>query len=178
MPRFQWAHVPILSTPRLDLRALSTDDTRDVFMIYSDPEVMEFTSDPPFPDRSYVAQMLASVQCLFEEQQSIEWGIVLRAEQRVVGTCGLHSFEPESQRAEVGCLLARHYWRQGIMREALTCVIDFGFDSFDLRSLRADIDAPNTRSLALFRRLGFLPEHEERTLLLLTRQDWEKIERS
>lgn len=176
MPPFQWDRVPVLTTSRLELRALTAHDTADVFAIYSDAEVMEFTSDPPFPDPSYVPQMLASVQHLFAHHQSIEWGIVVRAENRIVGTSGLHTFEPSIQRAEVGCLLARQYWRQGMMREALTAVIDFGFHHFDLHSLRADIDAPNVRSLALFRRLGFTREHANTTMLALTREDWQRVQ--
>jgi RimJ/RimL family protein N-acetyltransferase len=160
------------------LRAQTPTDTADLFAIYGDPAVMEFTSDPPFPDPSSVAHLLTSVQNLFEQQQSIEWGIVVRAENRVVGTCGFHTFEPTIQRAEVGCLLARTYWRQGMMREALTSVIDWGFDSFGLQSLRADIDAPNVRSRALFTRLGFVPEHAGGTMLRLAQRDWQHLQRT
>lgn len=172
MTAFQWDHLPLLSTPRLLLGALTPDDATDLFAIYGDAAVMEFSSDPPFPDRSYIDQMLGSVQQLFRERQSIEWGIVLRTANRVVGTCGLHSFNEDARSAEVGCLLARQHWGQGIMREALTSVIAFGFDSFDLQVLHADIDAPNVRSLRLFGRLGFLPATEGSTMLVLTRQDW------
>lgn len=172
MSAFEWDHLPVLTTTRLDLRALTPADAADLFAIYGDPAVMEFSSDPPFPDQSYIAQMLGSVQQLFQERQSIEWGIVLRAERRVVGTCGLHSFDEAARSAEVGCLLARQSWGQGIMREALTSVIQFGFDRFDLQALRADIDAPNMRSLALFARLGFSPIAEGSTLLGLAREEW------
>jgi len=178
LPPFQWDHVPVLATPRLQLRALTPQDTLDLFAIYGDVDVMEFTSDPPFTDVSYVAQMLASVQHLFAQRQSIEWGIVVRTEHRIVGTCGLHAFEPLIHRAEVGCLLAQNYWCQGIMREALTNMFNYVFHSFDLQSLRADIDAPNVRSLALFRRLGFTPEHEGSKLLTLTQEDWQRVQRT
>lgn len=176
MPPFNWDHVPVLATPRLELRALTPNDTSDLFVLYGDPVVMEFTSDPPFPHESYVAQMLASVQHLFRQQQSIEWGMVVRAENRVVGTCGLHTFEPAIQRAEVGCLLARPYWGHGLMREALTSVIAFGFHRCNLHAVRADIDAPNVRSLALFRRLGFTPEQADTTMLALTREAWQCVQ--
>lgn len=172
MPPFQWDHLPLLSTPRLLLRALTSDDATDLFAIYGDAAVMQFSSDPPFPDQSYIEQMLGSVQQLFRERQSVEWGIVLRATQRVVGTCGLHSFDEDGRSAEIGCLLARRSWGQGLMHEAITSVIAFGFDSFDLESLRADIDAPNIRSLRLFGRLGFSAAAEGSTMLVLPRRDW------
>jgi RimJ/RimL family protein N-acetyltransferase len=167
---FGWDALPTLRTPRLDLRTLTTADRADLFAIYGDAEVMAFTSDPAFPDLSYVDQMLASVTRLFDERASIEWGVSLRAEGRIIGTCGLHSFDAEQQCAEIGCILGRAYWGQGLMQDALSAVIAFGFDRFELQAIKADIDAPNVRSLALFHRLGFTPEGTGSTLLIRRRQ--------
>lgn len=167
---FGWDAVPTLRTPRLDLRPLTTADRADLFAIYGDADVMAFTNDPAFPDLSYVDQMLASVARLFTERASLEWGVSLRAEGRIIGTCGLHSFDAEQQCAEIGCILGRAYWGQGLMREALSAVIVFGFERFDLQTIKADIDAPNVRSLALFQRLGFTPESVGSTILIRRRQ--------
>lgn len=167
---FGWDALPTLRTPRLDLRTLTPADRADLFAIYGDAAVMEFTSDPAFPDLSYVDQMLASVVRLFAEQASLEWGVSLRAEAQIIATCGLHSFDREAQSAEIGCILGRAYWGQGLMQEALSAVIAFGFDRFDLQAIKADIDAPNVRSLALFHRLGFTPEGTGSTLLIRRRQ--------
>lgn len=170
---FGWDALPTLRTPRLDLRALTMADRADLFAIYGDAEVMAFTSDPAFPDLSYVDQMLVSMARLFTERASIEWGVSLRAEGRIIGTCGLHSFDTEQQGAEIGCILGRAYWGQGLMQEALSAVIAFGFDRFYLQTIKADIDAPNLRSLALFQRLGFVPTAAGNTVLILTEEQWQ-----
>ncbi len=170
MAPFGWDAVPTLRTPRLDLRTLTTADRADLFVIYGDAAVMAFTSDPAFPDLTYVDQMLASVTRLFAERASLEWGVSLRAEGRIIGTCGLHSFDQEAQSAAIGCILGRAYWGQGLMREALSAVIAFGFERFALQTLKADIDAPNVRSLALFQRLGFTPASAGSTVLIRQRQ--------
>ncbi|MCE7979701.1 MAG: N-acetyltransferase [Caldilinea sp. CFX5] len=167
---FGWDAVPPLRTPRLDLRALTPADRADLFAIYGDAAVMVFTSDPAFPDLTYVDQMLASVARLFAERASLEWGVGLRAAGRIIGTCGLHSFDQEAQCAEIGCILGRAYWGQGLMREALSAVIAFGFDGFNLQTIKADIDAPNHRSFALFQRLGFAPAGAGSTILIRRRQ--------
>jgi RimJ/RimL family protein N-acetyltransferase len=174
---FGWDALPTLRTPRLDLRALTTADRADLFVIYGDAAVMAFTSDPAFPDLSYVDQMLASVARLFAERTSLEWGVSLRAEGRIIGTCGLHSFDAEQQCAEIGCILGRAYWGLGLMREALSAVIDFGFERFGLQTLKADIDAPNVRSLALFQRLGFVPITAGSTILVLSKEQWQQSQK-
>jgi [ribosomal protein S5]-alanine N-acetyltransferase len=153
--RFNWRELPQLTTPRLTLRAIAANDDDDLLAIYGDSEVMQFASDPPFGDRAQIAQLRASVQRLFTQRVSLEWGIVLNQDTRLVGTCGLHSFTPDGHQAEIGCLLARAQWGQGIMTEALQTVIHFGFQTLALQVILADIEVLNQRSLALFDRLGF-----------------------
>lgn len=164
MSDFTWENLPLLTTTRLSLRALTQLDRQALFAIYGDAEVMQYASDPAFPDLSYVDQMLASVETLFQQRQSIEWGITLLHDDVVIGTCGLHSFDFERGSAEIGCLLKRAYWGQSLMREALEAVIAFGFTVLTLNTLQADIDAPNTRSMLLFQRLGFAQEGDAGTI--------------
>jgi len=172
MPPFTWTSLPELRSTRLLLRTLSPNDSADLFAIYGDPDVMEFASDPPFADASMVVQMLESTDHLFHEHQALEWGVVHVNEQRVIGTCGIHSFTADGSAAEIGCLLARRYWGQGLMAEALTAVIDLAFDTLKLTAVLADIDAPNQRSQRLFHRLGFQLDPPRAPLLALSADGW------
>jgi RimJ/RimL family protein N-acetyltransferase len=56
-------------------------------------------------------------------------------------------------------MLARAAWGRGVMREALPELFRYAQDTLDVRLLRADIDAPNLRSIRLFERLGFAHAH-------------------
>jgi [ribosomal protein S5]-alanine N-acetyltransferase len=178
MPTFNWVTLPELRSQRLLIRALSAADSADLFAIYGDPEVMAFAGDPPFAEPGVIAQLLASIDRLFSEHQALEWGIVHAQEGRVIGTCGIHSFTSDGTAAEIGGLLARRSWGQGLMAEALTGVIDLGFATLGLESLRADIDAPNLRSRRLFQRLGFQTDPALAPLLMLTRDAWQELRRS
>jgi [ribosomal protein S5]-alanine N-acetyltransferase len=166
---FNWRELPQLTTPRLILRAIAPTDDADLFAIYSDPAVMQFASDPPYTNRAQMAQLRASIKSLLAERVSIEWGIGLN--DRLVGTCGLHSFSTDRTQAEIGCLLVRAAWGQGIMTAALTAVIDFGFQVLALQMILAQVDARNERSLALCDRLGFHQNQpsSDATALMLTR---------
>lgn len=166
LAEFRWTALPELYTSRLHLRALTERDRNDLLAIYGDAEVMRYTSDPPFRELAYVDQMLASVAKLFTERQSVEWGVTLRDTHRVIGTCGLHSFDAETESAEIGCILNRVYWGQGLMREELEAVIMFGFERLDLHTICADIDVPNHRSIRLFQRLHFQQEQPNSTIYL------------
>ncbi|MCR6739320.1 GNAT family N-acetyltransferase [Aeromonas dhakensis] len=149
--------LPSLSTPRLLLRTLDAKDSADLFAIYGDPLVMRFVGEPPFPSLATVAQMLASVERLLAAGESLEWGLVARDSERLIGTCGLHSFANEAglRQAEVGCMLARRHWGEGWMAEALTALIAYA-RQLGLATLLADIEPDNLPSQRLFRRLGFV----------------------
>ncbi|CAB5704635.1 Acetyltransferase (GNAT) family [Aeromonas hydrophila] len=149
--------LPSLSTPRLLLRAFDAGDSADLFAIYGDSEVMRFVGEPPFPTLATVAQMLASVERLLAAGESLEWGLVARDSDRLIGTCGLHSFAGNAglRQAEVGCMLARRHWGEGWMAEALTALIAYA-RRLGLATLVADIEPDNLPSQRLFERLGFV----------------------
>ncbi|KFN20702.1 GNAT family acetyltransferase [Aeromonas bestiarum] len=151
MPR----ELPILRTPRLLLRPLGEQDSADLFAIYGDPAVMRFVGEPPFPELATVAQMLASVERLLATGASLEWGLVARDSGRLIGTCGLHSFEAAFCQAELGCMLARSHWGRGLMGEALNCLMEYA-GQLGIVTLLADIEPDNQPSQRLFRRLGFV----------------------
>ena len=153
---FRWKSIPSMETSRLVLRALGADEAEDLLQIYGDPEVMRYEADPIFPETSYVHRMLADVARRFAIRDALEWGVELKETGLVVGICGLHSFDEARSHAEVGCLLARSYWGNGIMSEALQSLIGFATEELRLSSLFADIDASNLRSMKLFKGLGFL----------------------
>lgn len=151
-----------LATERVALRAMQDSDADALFVIYGDSDVMRYASDPTFPNRETVFTMLASVRRLLAAGSALEWAITDHVTDQLVGTCGIHSLQASTGAAELGCMLARQFWGQGYMHEALLLVIDYSRETLGLTRLLADIDAPNTRSIRLFQRLGF--RHVEGTM--------------
>ena len=148
--------LPTLQSDRLTLRMMNDDDANDLFEIYGDPCVMRYTGETPFPDLKAVEVMLASVRQLLSEGSSLEWLIVLKSTQAVIGTCGIYNFNPVLQSAEVGCLLKRKSWGLGYMTEALSLIAAFAAQKLTLQLLLADVAPPNARANRLFYRLGYI----------------------
>ncbi|USP12259.1 GNAT family N-acetyltransferase [Aeromonas dhakensis] len=84
---------------------MGPQDATDLFEIYGNPLTMEFASDPCFTSPTMVAQMMASVVLLEQAGASLECMTVEREGNKVIGTCGLHSFNEAGHYCEVGCLL-------------------------------------------------------------------------
>lgn len=147
--------LPTLNGESLILRAMVDDDANDLFAIYGDPRVMQYTDEAPFPTLSTVGIMLKSVHDLLARRLSLEWAIVLRGSGKVIGTCGLHSFDIVHGLAEVGCLLKQIEWGKGYMAEALTLLSIFATDVIKLKRLIADVESRNEQALRLFHKLGY-----------------------
>ncbi|MBS1655703.1 MAG: GNAT family N-acetyltransferase, partial [Bacteroidetes bacterium] len=60
--------------------------------------------------------------------------------------------------AETGYVLHPDYWRQGIMKEVLPVVCDFGFKKLGLHSIEARINISNIASERLLKTTGFKKE--------------------
>ena len=81
----------------------------DLFEIYGDIQTMEFASDPVFTSKDLIVQMLESVVQLEKSGESLEWAILEQSTNKVIGTCGLHSFSYCGHSCEIGCLLNSSY---------------------------------------------------------------------
>ena len=118
---------PVLQTERLALRKLIPDDAANVFSFTSDDRVTQYMmleSHRTLEDtRQYIERILEK----YETDKAGEWAIVLKESGNVIGTIGFSWHDPKHNRAEVVYMLGYPYWGQGIMPEALSRILKFGF---------------------------------------------------
>ena len=72
---------------------------------------------------------------------------------RVMGNIGTRPLGVPG-RADVGYWLGYPYWGRGVMSEALSAVLRFGFDTLDYAKIEAEVLIDNIRSLRLVESLG------------------------
>jgi [ribosomal protein S5]-alanine N-acetyltransferase len=149
--------VPTLTTRRLRLREIRTEDAEAIFATASDEETMRFIGRETHQTIEDTRDYMRLQQVRYDERTVIRWGITLRDDDhdRVIGSCSLHHFDEGYHRAEIGYELNRDYWGQGIMPEAVSAVLTYGFGEMGLHRIEAIIDDANTRSKSLLLRLGF-----------------------
>ncbi len=79
---------------------------------------------------------------------------------RLIGSCGYHDWSHRRACAEISYELDSAYWRQGLMSEALRAILDYGFATMELKTIRARVLADNSASLRLLRKFGFIDTGE------------------
>lgn len=147
-----------LETPRLSLRLPLPADADAVFALRSDPVVQRYGSHPPWTDRATAVAWIERNAQAMACGEHVQFAIARREDDAVVGTCTLYAVDAQCRRAEVGYALAVPEWGKGYANEAVTALLDWGFERLDLNRVEADIDPRNTPSARALERLGFLRE--------------------
>jgi RimJ/RimL family protein N-acetyltransferase len=150
-----WQTFPTITTSRLSLRWISTDDVDSLFRIFGNPEVMRYWSTPPLPNRQAAIELLNDIHDSYNRQVMLKWGVARQVDNVVIGTTTLYNIDLGNRRAEVGYALGREHWGQGYMHEALQALLKYCFETLDLRRLEADVDPRNKPSIQTLERLGF-----------------------
>lgn len=151
-------HLPTLDAPRVRLRWLTAADVGALYDVFSNADVMRYWSRTPFTHVDEARELLEAIEQAFAARSLFQWGIALRADDRIVGTVTLSHVDADNLRAELGYALGRACWGQGLMGEALAALLNFAFGELGLRRLEADVDPRNTASVRTLERLGFQRE--------------------
>ena len=148
---------PTLETERLLLRQLAVSDAPDYFLFMSDEENIRYYDPAPMTQLEHAEKSIERHRRRFAGQEALRWGITLKGENRVIGNGG-YAWEAENHLAVLSYILSKHYWNQGIMTEALTAMIQFGFDHLHVHRMEAQVASPNLASIRLLEKLGFQEE--------------------
>ncbi|HFE66121.1 MAG TPA: N-acetyltransferase, partial [Chloroflexi bacterium] len=146
---------PQLETERLVLREHRLLDQEAVFSVFSDEAVTRHYLVTPFTEMIQAEQIVQSRIDRFYAGTGIRWAITRRGEGALLGSCGFFLRPARPGLAELGYELARPYWNQGIMTEALRACLTYAFTVRGLSRIEAQILPENEASRRVLEKLGF-----------------------
>jgi ribosomal-protein-alanine N-acetyltransferase len=128
--------------------------------IYSSENVMRYSGSYPVNINDYPATLVLinHYEATYYNNEAIRWGIELKKENKLIGTCGFHNFNDKHYRCEIGYELNERYWRKGYMSEALIPIIDFAYEYLNINRIQALVYKDNKSSERLLKKLGFTHE--------------------
>lgn len=148
---------PVLETDRLILRRILPEDEADIFTIFSNPEVTRYYDLDTFTDRAQARELIERHQIQFEKDAGIRWGITRKGSPRLIGTGGV-GWQRWNFSAILGYELAREFWNQGIMTEAIHAMAGYAFTTMGMNRIQAVIEMENAASARVLRKVGFQEE--------------------
>lgn len=96
--------------------------------------------------------------CEADWAENKSWTFVILKGQHAIGTIGLADAEPMTRRAELGYWMRTSDVGKGLMTEAGTAVVEFGFSELNLHRIELEAGTENPGSLAVAAKLGFKRE--------------------
>lgn len=146
------------STNRLKLRLVTQELLEYAHKHYSDQELMKFLGLGNLDDLKKERQKFA--RGLFTHNKSILYfQLFEKGGDTIIGVCGYHTWYTDHNRAELFYMFRNEiYKNQGYMSEALTYVLNFGFETMKLNRVEAFIGKDNHASLKLVKRFNFQEE--------------------
>ncbi|HJV87091.1 MAG TPA: GNAT family protein [Noviherbaspirillum sp.] len=148
-------HFPRLHTPRLHLREVRSSDAPALFAIHSDVEWMRWYGVDPITDLSQADQLAELFAGWFHAGTGFRWALERLEDRQLIGTCGLFRWNKSWRNCVIGYEIERASASQGYMREALTAVLGYGFNTMHLHRVQAETHPDNHASIGLATRLGF-----------------------
>ena len=146
---------PVLKTERLTLRQLSVNDDKEIFALRSDKQVNKYLGRDPSNTIEDARKFIHKIEEVVRQNEGIYWAITLADNDNLIGTICLFNFSNENDQAEIGYELLPAFQGQGIMQEAISKVIAFGFDVIGLKAIEAYTHLENENSSKLLEKFNF-----------------------
>jgi [ribosomal protein S5]-alanine N-acetyltransferase len=147
---------PILTTDRLTLRQLSTDDQQSIFALRSDAEINKYLVRQTSRTIEDAIDFINKINDNIKKNNSMYWAITLTQTKTFVGAICLFDFSSEKKSCEIGYELMTNFQGQGIMKEAANKVIDYAFQVLQFQKIVAFTHKDNQKSTKLLTTFNFI----------------------
>jgi RimJ/RimL family protein N-acetyltransferase len=141
---------------RIDFRPLEPTDEPLLRTWINDPRVWSTLNFRPpineLREREYLERY-------GKNDNDIAFGIVVREEDRLIGSCGLHNIKPADRCATFGLMIGDvDYHGRGYGTEATRLTIRFGFEELNLHRIQLNVFAHNAAARRVYEKAGFVQE--------------------
>ena len=142
------AVVPIIETQRLRLRPFAASDAAGLHEAFGDAEAMRYWNVAPAQDLAVTAK---NIEWLvnYSPYAHASWAVTGRHDGRFVGMVNYHHREARDRRLEIGYILVRRYWHQGLASEAVSGLLRHCFETLRTHRVEAMIAPENAASIRL-----------------------------
>lgn len=147
-----------LETDRMILTGISAGNMKYIFDNLSKPEIKKilghrseeaYRNEENKHKKGYSSYNRSFILFLLTDKET----------NTIIGRCGLHNWNKEHKRAEIGYVMEDVLYRgKGLMSEAVGAIIDYGFNELSLNRIEALVGTGNVPSLKILKKFNFKQE--------------------
>ena len=162
-----------LQTDRLNFKKVSKEDLNDIHELHSLPEIDKFNT-LGIPETIHSTEKIINEWLTGQSskpQTIYSFCLTLVKTKQFIGLIGLKMGKQNYKTAEVWYKIHLNYWSKGYATEALTKLIDFGFNDLKLHRIEAGCAVENIASIKVLEKVRMTKEGMKRKLLPI-RGEW------
>ncbi|MDA0758197.1 MAG: GNAT family N-acetyltransferase [Bacteroidetes bacterium] len=146
-----------IKTNRLLLRQFVDNDIENVFKGLSHPKIIKHYGIS-FDSIEATKEQMSWFADLKKDGTGMWFAVCSLDNKTFYGAGGLNGISKEHKKAEIGFWLLPDYWGQGIMKEAMPQICDFGFNKLGLHRIEGFVEAENINCKNAMAKLDFQSE--------------------
>lgn len=163
-----FSKIPTFETERLIIRPMRMFDAFDMYEYARVPETSRFLTWSPHPDIEYTENYLAFIISKYKAGEFYDWAVTLKNEDnKMIGTCGFSRIDFSNNVGEIGYVINPDYQGQGYATEAISVIINFGFEKLDFHRVEAKFIIGNESSFSVMKKCGMTYEGTARSAILI-----------
>lgn len=146
----------VIETEHLYLRPFVLEDAPAMFENWaSDSENVRYVTWDPHPNPQVTQASIERWLLHYQEENSYKWAICKKENpKQVIGDISVVSQDPQKEICEVGYILGKNFWGQGIMTEALKAVLHFLLLEVGFKEVQAKYVSLNPASGRVMEKAG------------------------
>ncbi len=145
---------------RIDLRPIEPADEPKLRQWINDPRVWATLNHRPPINEVREREWIDNYG---KSDRDYHFGIVVRENDALIGTTGLHGVNPVSRSATFGLMIGEvDYHNRGFGTETAQLVLRFAFEELNLNRVQLDVFDFNERAIRVYEKAGYIREGRRR----------------
>lgn len=150
---------PHIVTDQITLRKIVTSDLDNLFEIYSNEKLFQYSPVMLKKNKATVANMIDHFERDFHKRKEIFLGICLNsAPNNIVGVAEIFDYSQDVNMITIGYRLDDKFWGKGIATKTVKAMADYLFNDVGINRIQAFVMPENIKSQNVLQRNGFAKE--------------------
>lgn len=150
---------PHIVTDEITLRKIVASDLDNLFEIYSNEKLFQYSPVMLKKNKDTVANMIGHFERDFHKKKEIFLGICLNSEpNNIVGVAEMFDYLHDVNMITIGYRLNDRFWGEGIATKTVNAMTDYLLNDIDINRIQAFVMPENIKSQNVLQRNGFVKE--------------------
>jgi ribosomal-protein-alanine N-acetyltransferase len=149
------------------LQKIKLSDVDDIFNIYSNAELLKFTDSNLLKTKKEATSRIKYFTKSYKHNSHFYFGISNTETNKIIGIISLHDVNLKHSFAFISCILIPEFRKKGIMNQAISNIVEFGFNVLNLNRIEAQVFEKNYASISMLERANFKFEGKLRQNFLI-----------